>query len=95
MSFCNAMVLLSEAIRFEVSACFSSLKMFKHIFDKINVISVGKYAHSTNSISNLDKGSGKNTELNKTLKFEDIPGPRSYPVIGTLYKYLPIIGKRD
>lgn len=27
--------------------------------------------------------------------FEDIPGPRSLPVIGTLYKYLPFIGKNN
>lgn len=27
--------------------------------------------------------------------FEDIPGPRSLPVIGTLYKYLPFIGKNS
>lgn len=27
--------------------------------------------------------------------FEDIPGPRSLPVIGTLYKYLPYIGKHN
>lgn len=26
-------------------------------------------------------------------KFEDIPGPRSLPWIGTLYQYLPIIGR--
>lgn len=24
--------------------------------------------------------------------FEDIPGPKSLPIIGTLYKYLPYIG---
>lgn len=27
--------------------------------------------------------------------FEDIPGPRSLPVIGTLHKYLPFIGKNN
>lgn len=27
-------------------------------------------------------------------KFEDIPGPKSYPFIGTLHKYLPFIGKQ-
>lgn len=26
--------------------------------------------------------------------FKDIPGPRSLPLIGTLYKYLPLIGER-
>ncbi|KAL0132046.1 hypothetical protein PUN28_000074 [Cardiocondyla obscurior] len=29
----------------------------------------------------------------KPRPFEDIPGPRSLPVIGTLYKYLPFIGE--
>lgn len=28
----------------------------------------------------------------KVKKFEEIPGPRTYPVIGTLYKYFPFIG---
>lgn len=26
--------------------------------------------------------------------FNNIPGPKSLPVIGTLYKYLPFIGKK-
>ncbi|XP_012282602.1 cytochrome P450 302a1, mitochondrial [Orussus abietinus] len=49
---------------------------------------------------------GKCRELPKTLRwtssssstnniqdFRDIPGPKSLPVIGTLYKYLPLIGE--
>ncbi|XP_061710510.1 cytochrome P450 302a1, mitochondrial [Cydia pomonella] len=28
----------------------------------------------------------------KIKPFEDIPGPKSYPVIGTLHKYLPLLG---
>lgn len=27
--------------------------------------------------------------------FENIPGPKSLPLIGTLYKYLPFIGKHN
>lgn len=27
-----------------------------------------------------------------TRKFEEIPGPKSFPIIGTLYKYFPILG---
>lgn len=27
--------------------------------------------------------------------FNDIPGPKSLPIIGTLYKYLPFIGKKS
>lgn len=26
--------------------------------------------------------------------FEEIPGPKSLPVIGTLYQYLPFVGER-
>lgn len=26
-------------------------------------------------------------------KFEEIPGPKSVPLIGTLYQYLPFLGK--
>lgn len=26
-------------------------------------------------------------------RFQDIPGPLSLPIFGTLYQYLPIIGK--
>ncbi|XP_029669358.1 cytochrome P450 302a1, mitochondrial-like [Formica exsecta] len=32
-------------------------------------------------------------DRNEPKPFEDIPGPRSLPVIGTLYKYLPCIGE--
>ncbi|XP_046960949.1 cytochrome P450 302a1, mitochondrial [Vanessa cardui] len=34
-------------------------------------------------------------DQNDLLCFEDIPGPKSYPVIGTLYKYLPYLGDYD
>lgn len=29
---------------------------------------------------------------NGVRNFEDIPGPKCYPLIGTLYKYLPFLG---
>lgn len=32
-------------------------------------------------------------EIDDARPFEDIPGPRSLPIIGTLYLYLPFIGK--
>lgn len=40
--------------------------------------------------------SGENKEAGRAhvRKFEEIPGPKSYPIIGTLYKYAPYIGKR-
>lgn len=34
-------------------------------------------------------------DRNEPKPFEDIPGPRSLPIIGTLYKYLPFIGKNN
>lgn len=31
---------------------------------------------------------------NENLKsFKEIPGPKSYPIIGTLYKYMPLVGE--
>lgn len=33
-----------------------------------------------------------NCYSSKPRKFEDIPGPKSLPIIGTMYKYLPYIG---
>lgn len=35
----------------------------------------------------------KHVDASRYKPFEDIPGPRSFPLIGTLYKYLPLIGK--
>ncbi|XP_073951399.1 cytochrome P450 302a1, mitochondrial [Choristoneura fumiferana] len=32
------------------------------------------------------------SHVTELKKFEDIPGPKSYPFIGTLHKYLPLIG---
>lgn len=34
-------------------------------------------------------------DRNEPKPFEEIPGPRSLPIIGTLYKYLPFIGKKQ
>lgn len=31
----------------------------------------------------------------KTKKFEDIPGPKSLPAIGTLHQYFPVLGKQN
>ncbi|XP_069355066.1 cytochrome P450 302a1, mitochondrial isoform X2 [Maniola hyperantus] len=33
------------------------------------------------------------TSIPSVLNFEDIPGPKSYPAVGTLYKYWPFIGE--
>ncbi|XP_011332052.1 cytochrome P450 302a1, mitochondrial [Ooceraea biroi] len=35
----------------------------------------------------------RHVETSRPKPFEDIPGPRSLPIIGTLYKYLPLIGE--
>lgn len=34
-----------------------------------------------------------NSVFNDVKQFEEIPGPKSLPVLGTLYQYLPLIGK--
>lgn len=37
----------------------------------------------------------KNKEADNTnaRPFKEIPGPKGFPLLGTLHKYLPIIGK--
>lgn len=32
-------------------------------------------------------------EKGHVKSFEEIPGPKCYPIVGTLYKYAPYIGK--
>lgn len=45
----------------------------------------------SNAVANKDK---KHVAVdNGLISFDHIPGPKSYPLIGTLYKYLPFIGK--
>lgn len=44
------------------------------------------------TVENVDtKCTSASTENLKS--FEDIPGPKSYPMIGTLYKYFPLVGE--
>lgn len=46
------------------------------------------------SIKNYKNVVNYNTSANfKRKKFNEIPGPISIPVIGTLYQYLPVVGK--
>lgn len=33
------------------------------------------------------------TDHKNVKDFYDIPGPKSYPVVGTLYKYFPFFGE--
>lgn len=65
----------------------------------LKLASIGKKLHtgvrgslkSANVVKGNEKNNGANS-VERLLPFEDIPGPRSYPVIGTLHKYLPFIG---
>lgn len=47
------------------------------------------------SLSSTRKDSSLNDNVGSpsVLSFDEIPGPKSYPVIGTLYKYWPLLGK--
>lgn len=67
--------------------------MLKYCFEKRNVLSVRKYVQKANSVDKITKTVEEDETIQKTQNFDSIPGPRSYPVIGTLYKYCPIIGK--
>ncbi|KAI5631963.1 cytochrome p450 domain-containing protein [Phthorimaea operculella] len=49
----------------------------------------GISSEKTASESATSGGAGNNENYKS---FDDIPGPKSYPVIGTLYKYFPLIG---
>lgn len=46
-------------------------------------------------LSSVPKDSSLNANAvnPSVLTFNEIPGPKSYPVIGTLYKYWPLLGK--
>ncbi|KAJ8732093.1 hypothetical protein PYW08_014823 [Mythimna loreyi] len=51
----------------------------------------GKYAsYVSNSASSVENKVAH--EKGNVKRFEEIPGPTSYPVVGTLYKYAPFIG---
>lgn len=69
--------------------------MLKYISFKRNVLASCGKCVPANSFGRTFKNSGKDLNLNKPLNFEDIPGPRSYSLVGTLHKYLPIIGKSE
>lgn len=36
---------------------------------------------------------GQDNKVVDVMSFDSIPGPKCYPVIGTLYKYWPLVGK--
>lgn len=69
--------------------------MFKYISKtkKKKVLTSQFRVQSANSDEKTIKDVGIDEKIQKTLNFDDVPGPKSYPVIGTLYKYLPLIGK--
>ncbi|XP_072940488.1 cytochrome P450 302a1, mitochondrial [Epargyreus clarus] len=48
-----------------------------------------------NLIYCVNKSTSQNPDINEPLNFNEIPGPKCYPVIGTLYKYWPLIGDYD
>ncbi|CAH2107407.1 unnamed protein product [Euphydryas editha] len=55
----------------------------------LKIVCLPKYSLNTRAVD-------KNMEHNSSVRnFEDIPGPKNYPLIGTLYKYLPFLGDYD
>lgn len=68
--------------------------MYKHglkMRRKSILLSQSKIRKTTSACNS----SGDQSEGNKTSlrNFNEIPGPKSYSLVGTLYKYLPFIGK--
>ncbi|KAJ2946948.1 hypothetical protein O0L34_g16295 [Tuta absoluta] len=55
------------------------------------ITSVVRGFTSEKSVSESATSGGAGNNVNY-MKFDDIPGPKSYPLIGTLYKYFPLIG---
>uniref|UniRef100_A0A2H1VDT0 SFRICE011718.2 n=1 Tax=Spodoptera frugiperda TaxID=7108 RepID=A0A2H1VDT0_SPOFR len=45
-----------------------------------------------NLVSNVARYGSDKVQICDLKSFEEIPGPRSYPIIGTLHKYAPFIG---
>ncbi|XP_075970526.1 cytochrome P450 302a1, mitochondrial [Anticarsia gemmatalis] len=55
---------------------------------------VASVSNLTQSVENIAEKCKKRT--NEVVKnFDELPGPKSYPFIGTLHKYLPYIGDYD
>ncbi|XP_050557099.1 cytochrome P450 302a1, mitochondrial [Spodoptera frugiperda] len=48
-----------------------------------------------NLVSNVARYGSDKVQICDVKSFEEIPGPRSYPIIGTLHKYAPFIGDYD
>ncbi|NP_001036953.1 cytochrome P450 302A1 [Bombyx mori] len=53
------------------------------------------YRRASENFVGSEHASKVNEQGDNLMNFEDIPGPRSYPIIGTLHKYLPLIGDYD
>nr|QLI62179.1 cytochrome P450 30 [Streltzoviella insularis] len=70
--------------------------MYTVIKHRRNSFILGDYIrlkYFSSSITDNGDSTSVNLGSKKTIKnFDDIPGPKSYPVIGTLYKYFPFIG---
>ncbi|CAH0627188.1 unnamed protein product [Chrysodeixis includens] len=92
-SYCNSMISLCDALR---SGCapIKVINMLHFSFKKVNFAS---HVKNVRLISNVRSSNGdQNTcETDKPMSFEEIPGPTSYPIIGTLHKYMPFFGEYD
>ena len=59
---------------------------------KLSTSSLKVVQHSSCKEQLEKKDNIKPTDI-KIKKFSEIPGPKSIPIFGTLYMYLPFIGK--
>lgn len=71
------------------------LSIYKRKFaDHLKSVSfVSNVAHSGIENNEVHNKGHDGHDKGHVMSFEEIPGPKSYPIVGTLYKYVPYIGK--
>lgn len=91
-SYCNSMISLSDALG---SGCapIKVINMLHFTFKKVNFAGHVKNARLTSNVKSSNSDQNICSEKDRAKNFEEIPGPTSYPIIGTLHKYMPFFGK--
>lgn len=71
-----------------------ALKMYKFLINNKKVFCYRSCLQYDCRLKSTFANNDVKCTSNENLKsFDQIPGPKSYPVIGTLYKYLPLVGE--